>query len=842
MALLLSALCAGAQSSTEGKDFWVALSFANSPSGSSVPEPFIAISAKKTCQVTLSNPSNNWTDQPRQVQAGGWLMINNIPIAQWYDASATANTVSEVVKNLGIYVHATEEVSVFAAMRMEFSYDATNILPITALQSDYIIQDYPPYNSEGEAHAVFAVVADENNTVVDITPTTATIKGKPAGTTFSVTLNKGQVYQVVSTDKQCFSGTHVKARDNKKIAVFQGADFTQLPGGKSARDCLYEQAMPTDYWGREFVVTRSKEKDANRVRITAQEDGTFVRINGIQIAQVLSRGETYEFEMSANLATALSSAITKAGRTVPPIYDEEALYIQTSCPCAVYSYDVSSTYVQSSGSETVSASPGDPSMVWISPLEQRISKITFGACGTKNMKEDGHTNRHFVNIVAPTSDCNQVVLSSSQRPNIPLTFTPVPGNPKFSYARQFLVDTDNSATPDRVFTLTGPSGVIAHVYGSGKNESYAYSVGSAAVKRGVGIGSDVLVDGISTNASYCTGTVLHMNAQVGSDIIDKAEWDMGDGVRFNDGRIEFDYTYDSPGWYDLYATVYAHKDCPDTVYPPEQIHVAFRITIPETIRVDTSCYDDQLPLVYEGKSYYQSTTDTVESETDCDWVKIFNFTVKKTCLEMAVGSVPAYICGDEDSFDIPYTVTRGKLSSHAAELVCGNLRIPLTDNGGSWTCPMTHLRAGHYKNAYVEVQDTACQQTLQFQLPFDVLYPSNVFTQKWEDVLVVFNKENNGGYEFIAYQWMLNGMPIEGATGVYYYVGPDEVLQQGGVYSVLLTTKDGQTIQSCPQIIGDDTAEVQARAEEADAPRKTGILLAPGIIMLQVGDQQVLVR
>lgn len=322
LALLLFASCLFSQSlfaqaSTEGKEFWVALAISNAPDGDiNQFEPFIAISAKKACQVTISNPSTGWTDQPRYLQADSWTVINNIPTAQWYDLTWTANSASEYPDTKGIFIKSTEDISVFAAMRMEFSYDATNVLPQSVLQSEYILQDYPTYNPDDDAHSTFVIVATEDNTVIDITPTTPTIKGKAANTTFSISLNKGQTYQVVSTDQQTFSGTHVKAKNGKKIAVFSGADFTQIPGGKSARDCLYEQAMPVDYWGTEFVVTRSMEKDANRIRITAQEDGTQINIDG-NFVKSINSGETYEFEMSENLASGdMASDIAKAGRKV----------------------------------------------------------------------------------------------------------------------------------------------------------------------------------------------------------------------------------------------------------------------------------------------------------------------------------------------------------------------------------------------------------------------------------------------------------------------------------------------------------------------------------------------
>ncbi len=858
-----------AQSSTEGKEFWVAVMFANAPDGDiSHFEPFIAISAKKACTIQVSNPATGWSDQPRTVQANSWLVINNIPVAQWYNQSWTANTASEVVNPYGIRVQSSEEVSVYAAMRMEFSYDASNILPITALQSNYIIQDYPPYNSEGESRSIFSILATEDNTIVDITPTAATIGGKPAGVPFNITLNKGETYQVIGPDQVTLSGSRVTARGGKKIAVFNGDVFTQVPGGKSARDCLYEQAMPTDYWGREFVVTRSKEKDANRIRITAMENGTQVNIDN-NFAANLNAGETFECELSENLASGdMQSAITKIGRTVPPIYTGEAHYIHSSCPVAVYGYDVSSTYVFKSGSESIKDSPGDPSMVWISPLEQNISKITFGACGTTG--SDGHTNRHYVNIVALTADVPYITLSSNRRPSIPLTFSPVPSNPLYSYARIFLVDTD-APNPDMVYTLTstGSSGFIAHVYGSGKNESYAYSVGSSAVKRGIQVDEDKIENGSSGSNTYCVNTPITFNAQVGTDIIDTAYWDMGDGVTFTDqSRISFDYTYDTPGWYDVAATVMAHKECPDTVYPKEYINVRIHVVRPDTFLTKKFiCEGDTLN--YGGKAYTEATTDTVTF--DCDSVVIFQLEVGKkssfefstierdsfvlagktyyksgtytatltnasgcdsvvtayvtvlTCLEMTIDKPDSVICADEAEFRIPYVHTKGDIGE--AFIVNRGVRTPirpsLLDNG--FVIPLAGFTADHYTNAMVVVEDPLCGDSLRFPVSFDVLYPSSVFNQKWDNTLVLYNKDYNGGYDFKTYQWYKDGQPILGATEGFYV---EEPLDPDSYYQVLLTRLDSVSgdmieLMTCPYY---PVSKAAAPAKEAEKVLENGQL------------------
>lgn len=870
---LLSVVNVFAQSSTEGKEFWVALTLSAAPS-SGLPEPFLAISTKKLTTVTVTCPANpGWAGFTRQVTPGAWATITtaDIPLNIWYPTAA--NSIGNIPAQAGqthpygLKITTDQEVSAFAALRMVNSFDAANVLPTTALQSEYITQDYPPYikPDDGASLAMFTILATEDNTVVEITPSSTTSDNHVAGTMYTVTLSKGQTYYVISRTQETLSGSHVVARNGKKIAVFQGDVFTQIPGGKAARDCTFEQAMPVDYWGTKFVVTRSLEKDANRVRVTAMEDGTEIKIDGIPQA-TLAAFETYEFELTNSQGCTTSGLIHAAASTI----HEDAVYLESSCPVAVYSYDVSNGY-KSTTTEQVD-DKGDPSMVWISPLEQRINEINFGVCPTNK------TEQHFIDIVCLTSATQLTTLTSQLRPNgVPMTFQPVPGNPLYSYARVKLVNTTTSPT-EIVFKLSNPNGVIAHVYGNGNDESYAYSVGSSTIKQGVQIGNFTLIDGTIGEHTYCVGQPIHMDAQVGSLRVDRAIWDMGDGVTISDGRTAFDYTYETPGWYDLTTVIFAHKDCPETVYPPETIRVAYHVVEPDTLRRQFFICEGDV-LNYGGQNYTQPTQDT--AYFNCDSVVVFTLEVGAksvssfdtiahdefqlgsktiytsgiyqdtlvnavgcdsiitanvrivTCLNMQLSEQVYTACGDDQSIFLGYHVNRGDVGE--AKFVYGNMEVALEPAGGAgWYLSLNDVKPGHYSNAMIAVLDTNCNQTVELPLSIDILYPSSIFEQKWDDVLAVLNKKYNGGYDVIGYQWYLDGMPIIDATSSVLYVGPDETLLDGGAYAVELTTRDGVTLMSCPKIISLKT--------NSKAPQKKAVLVAPGVISIEVDGQEYLVR
>ncbi len=125
-------------SSTEGREFWIALTKANSAEGTYAYFPYIAVSAKEACSFKISNPATGWSIGPIEVEANSFTQINSvnnngngvdqIPQTQWVDLSLD-NT--QTPQKLGLLLESTKNVSVYVASRMPYSFDASNILPIT---------------------------------------------------------------------------------------------------------------------------------------------------------------------------------------------------------------------------------------------------------------------------------------------------------------------------------------------------------------------------------------------------------------------------------------------------------------------------------------------------------------------------------------------------------------------------------------------------------------------------------------------------------------------------------------------------------------------------------------
>ena len=606
-------LPAWSQASTEGKDFWVANTIVCQPPDAKNPAfPMIAVSAQKACTVTITDYAGNQL-VTANVTAGSWTRFGDntaqidpanyyLDPSKWYPTTNNVNATdvynhADKINNYGLHITATENISVFVIMRTpEYSMDASNALPITALQSEYYLQDFQPNaNGVDKPVTMTTILATENNTKVEITPKGNTYGKNNDGKTFTITLDKGQTYYLISNSGAQLAGTHIVAQGNKKIAVYVGSPVTRLPGGVAARDGLFEQMMPIDYWGTEFIATRSLQKDGNIIGITATTGNTEIIIDGYT-QTFIDEGETY-YILLQGPADPYTKNLKKIECHIDQVITADAIYIETSCPSAVISYDTGNSFAGATGSEIVNGQ-GDPSSVWISPIQQKINRITFGACYTKK------TRAHFLNIVTETSTCTNTKLTAymGQYGNDwsnKLTWTQVPGNPLYSYAR---VQIGNDTEDINVFTLENKKGFIAHVYGNGEDESYAYSAGSSAIKLGIEVNGFNFENGtmgvdIMGDEKFCVDNEIGFdfsNAARTRDL-ERVELNFGDGT----DTVFFDvtdisdviyHTYTSPTWYDVEVKlVFSTTDTRCNVISLDSetsLKFSFPVVRPDTVPTD----------------------------------------------------------------------------------------------------------------------------------------------------------------------------------------------------------------------------------------------------------------
>jgi hypothetical protein len=589
---------------TEGTDFWV--SFIgngfddNNNGGSPYLKIQVLISSLYDCTGVICNPNSEWSES-FTIEANGLKFID-IPREQAY-MECNENPSP---KNRGLHIITDQPVSVYCANTARYSFDASYVLPTPALADDYIIQTYDQSIEMGEHTSSFIVIAvEEGATIVDITPTVRTLDGKPAGQTFSITLQQGQVYQVRSnrtslSSSRDLSGSRVTAHDCKKIAVFNGNTLTMVPAdGGNDSDCIFEQAMPVQAWGKQFVVTASLGRvNKDYVKIISATNNNEIKVNGQPYA-TLNANEFISFRMP-----------------------ETSYFIEATSRCAVYLYNPSQDNQYGQGA---------PSMVWIAPIEQRINELTFN---TFNDLDPGHVsvNLHYINIIVKSEDANNVFLDGNPIPEN--QFDAVAGNNSYRFYRQEI--------SHGAHHLSCEGGFNAHVYGFGHATGYAYMVGSKAADLTTSITVNEEVVNTYDTVTNCVSRDITFEADI--NFIDyNLMWDFGDGTTSSDNPAT--HQYEDNGLFEATLTVTTPEPpCGGTSATNTSYFYINLDSDPDQEIYDTVCFtapsnytEQGFNLHYETPgSYYQ--TITLTNESGCESHATLNLTVSQL-INMATETV-----------------------------------------------------------------------------------------------------------------------------------------------------------------------------------------------------------
>ena len=432
--LLMGTGSARAQVTTMGTDFWAGFMMNYKDT---VSDNFFMISAFRDCSVQITSSDGSY-DTLVHVTADAPLNVH-IPFDY-------CNTLMDFggVTNKSLHVVATDTISLYAGSFLSASFDMTGVLPIPALGSGYILQTYESLYDSYFANfgAEFLVVATEDSTTLRITPsyniTDSSLYGDAVvhaqGEPYYVTLHRGQcLYETTTRGEEAdFSGTLIESLDDKPVAVFQGNTCSNIPSGFGACDHLYEQSIPINAWGSQFVVMASLTRTNDILRITSSSDNNQISINGDLFA-TLSQGQTIEYDL--NQAVAL---------------------IESTRPISVFLYLVGGQY---------GGQHGDPASVVIHPVQQVIEKAVFCNFQTELL------NDNYVNISTRTPWVEHMQLDGR---SIASQFHTVPYNPNLSYARLGL-------TYGNHIIECPHGGFNAHIYGLGEWESYACALGASVV-------------------------------------------------------------------------------------------------------------------------------------------------------------------------------------------------------------------------------------------------------------------------------------------------------------------------------------------------------------------------
>lgn len=497
LAFALIANVLEAQISSTGKTFYFSFMEMEARSGGYPDSLLVYITSEVNTSVVIDNPRIAGTQQTISIQAGKVNRYSADP--GFYYPQGYEKAASNIESKRSLRIVAKDPINVYTLNLEENRSDGTFVLPYESipLAPEFYITAFTPtqrpFGSSNYMPSEFVIVGMDNNTTVEITPTTKLASGKAAGSAFTVSLTKGQVYQVQSdptlgntggnSTTGDLTGTRVRVINGcGKINVFSGMRSVKIPSSSCgiAVDHLYTQVFPTSILGRNHVVMPFRDQSKGYVfRVVATKPSTKVWVDGT-LAATLNAGQWYQQDVTTSVARCV-------------ITDSPAYVVQ---------------YMKNGGNcAGTTGNNGDPAILIMPDWNQKMLKTVVGTATTVNM------NKHYVNILVPKSAKNVVKLNGNYLNSS--SFTDV-NCANQSYIQ---VQVANPSTN----TIECDSGLIVVAYGIGQYESYSYC--SGALFENLEYDFDFVRNG------KCPGETVKLVAKTSNPKIKGISWDFGDGGR-----------------------------------------------------------------------------------------------------------------------------------------------------------------------------------------------------------------------------------------------------------------------------------------------------------------------
>lgn len=482
--------------SNKGKDFWVGYGYHQVMTGNNAQEMLLYFATDQVTTVTVSIPGTGYSVTYPNIPANTVFATPNsagggIPKAGAQDARLTN---IQGISNKGIRIVSDKPIIAYAHIYNQSVSGATILYPTNTLGKEYYSVNFTNNSNVPNANCWFYVVATEPGTTsIEITPSANTIGGWVAGTTYTVNLSQGQIFNVlgVTTGNTGvdLTGSKVKSIASgtgacKKIAVYSGSGRISITCSTTSgsSDNYMVQSLPKNAWSKKYLTvpsasytstTNGLPLTANFLRVCIQDPTTVVTLNGAPMPYPLTGGFYYQIPVTNSLQK-----------------------IEADKPIMVAQYFPSSQGGSACGTTN---GDGDPEVIYLSPVEQSINKVNWNACSNFGI----NPLKHYINVVIPNSGTS---ISSFTLDNIAVpasSFLPHPQDPAYSYAVLRVGGTN--IPPGVAHSVRSDSGFNAIAYGYGPAESYGYNAGTNIRDLYQQI-STTTQYGIETSPSVCSGS------------------------------------------------------------------------------------------------------------------------------------------------------------------------------------------------------------------------------------------------------------------------------------------------------------------------------------------------
>jgi trimeric autotransporter adhesin len=434
--------------SNRGKNFWVAYGHHQFFGTDNSQNMVLYLSAEQDANVTVSIKGTSWS-RTYHIAANTVITSEIIPKYGLYDARMT----EEGLAPKGIHITSDVPIVAYAHIYGSASSGATMLLPVGTYGYEYYALT-SRQNYASDTYSWVNIIADQDNTLVEITPSNPTKAGRPAGVSYTVTMNKGDVYQVLGAiisgaEGYDLTGTKVRSIPNTDgkclpVAVFSGSSRTGLACGAGvggSGDNIIQQNFPFQAWGRRYLAaptsasTGASSLMTNIFRVAVKDPTTVVKRNGVPLTGLINN-YYYQFESNAGE------------------------YIEADKPVMM------AQFMSSSGSCPGTSGDGDPEMFYISPLEQGIKKVGLYRNNVESI------NSNYLTLIIPTSGLNSLQIDGATGP----------ASYDYSYVHPSLagytVVVKKWTAAKAQAVISSDSAFTAITYGLGSVESYGYNAGT----------------------------------------------------------------------------------------------------------------------------------------------------------------------------------------------------------------------------------------------------------------------------------------------------------------------------------------------------------------------------
>jgi gliding motility-associated-like protein len=455
--------------SNKGKEFWLGYGYSWSFDAElplNTQELILYLSAEAPANVTVSIPNTSWS-QTISLPANTVDATVLIPKT----GASDARIFTEGLSNRAIHIVSDTAIVVYAHMYNGLISAATMLLPVESYGFKYFSLNYsqaqsgssppnPPVSTTQNGpswYSWFYVVAAEDNTRILVTPSDTTRNGWLPTQTYTVNLNKGEIYTVMgklgagnkdweaSKDMTGSKILSIPGADGNchPVALFSGSGGIRLcknDGGEN----MQQQVFPTQAWGTRYLTyhtlnntnTDINEPFKNFYRIAVADPTTVVKRNGTPLTGLINN---FYYEL-----------IDSTGGD----------YIEADKPVLMAQYTPGGNrcYLAST------TAYGDPEMFYLSPAEQGRKDVLFYATRKQNI------DYNYLNVIVPTGGLSSLRLDGN--PFDPANIVTHPNNPAYTVAVARITGAaaQHRIVCDSVFTGT--------LYGLGYFESYGYNVGT----------------------------------------------------------------------------------------------------------------------------------------------------------------------------------------------------------------------------------------------------------------------------------------------------------------------------------------------------------------------------